>query len=371
VARGFPKLPDFTPHALPTERARLLAVGPMPARVMIISDAWLPQVNGVVRTLATISDELRRLGHTVEVVGPDRFRTLPLPTYPDIRIALLPKRRLGKLIEAFVPDALHIATEGPLGQAARAWAVKRGCAFTTAFHTRFPEYLHARIGVPPEWMYAWMRRFHTAGQGTMVATASLRDDLEARGFTHLRTWSRGVDLAQFRTELRDGGDPELDDLPRPLFLHVGRVAVEKNIRAFLDLDLPGSKAVVGGGPQLAELQRDYPAVRFTGPRHGEALARAYAQGDVFVFPSLTDTFGLVILEALACGTPVAAYPVTGPKDVLANPAGQVGAVHQDLRTACLAALHANRADARAHAETFSWKACAETFLSHLVPLGGH
>ncbi len=318
-----------------------------------------------------MADELRALGHTIEVIGPDRFRTLPLPTYPDIRVCLFPTRRLSRLIEAFGPDALHIATEGPLGQAARAWALKRGCAFTTAFHTRFPEYVEARFGVPPAWMYGWMRRFHSSGQGTMVATVSLREELESRGFKRIRPWSRGVDLSQFRVELRDEPEPELDDLPRPLFIYVGRVAVEKNIRAFLDLDLPGSKAVVGGGPQLAELQRLYPMVRFTGARHGEALARAYAHGDVFVFPSLTDTFGLVILEALACGTPVAAYPVTGPKDVLANPIGHVGAVDQDLRTACLAALGADRAAARSHAERFSWRACAETFLSHLVPLGGH
>lgn len=346
-------------------------MGPLPARILLISDAWHPQVNGVVRTLATTARELSELGHTIEVVGPDRFHTLPLPTYPDIRLSLMPKRRLGKLIESFGPDALHIATEGPLGQAARAWSLRRGCAFTTAFHTRFPEYLHARIGLPPAWMYAWMRRFHTAGQGTMVATTSLREELAARGFTNMRMWSRGVDLDQFRTSLRDIPDPELDDLPRPLFLYVGRLAVEKNVRAFLDLDLPGSKAVVGDGPQFAELNRDYPGVRFTGARHGEPLARAYAHGDVFVFPSLTDTFGLVILEALACGTPVAAFPVTGPKDVLAEAAGVVGAVNTDLRRAALDALSANRAACRAHAERFSWRTCAETFLSHLVPLGGH
>ena len=358
------------------ERARLLAVGPLPARILIISDAWQPQVNGVVRTLATTAGELRALGHTVEVIGPDRFRTIPLPTYPDIRLSMFPRRKLGRLIEAFEPDALHIATEGPLGLSARAWALKRGCAFTTAFHTRFPEYLEARIGLPPHWMYRWLRWFHSAGQGVMVATASLRAELDERGFKRIRTWSRGVDLDQFRTTLREMPDPELDDLPRPLFLYVGRVAVEKNIRAFLDLDLPGSKAVVGGGPQLEELKRDYPGVRFTGPRHGEPLARAYAHGDVFMFPSLTDTFGLVILEALACGTPVAAYPVTGPKDVLANPDGSgvaipVGAMHTDLRTAALGALNADRIACRAHAERFSWRACAETFLSHLVPLGGH
>lgn len=349
-------------------------MGPLPARILIISDAWQPQVNGVVRTLATTKVELEAMGHTVEVVGPDRFHTIPLPTYPDIRISLFPRRKLSRIIEDFAPDALHIATEGPLGLSARAWALKRGCAFTTAFHTRFPEYLHARTRFPIAWAYAGIRRFHAAGQGMMVATQSLREELEARGFSNICTWSRGVDLSQFRVELRDTPDPELSDLPRPLFLYVGRVAVEKNIRAFLDLDLPGSKAVVGGGPQLEELRAAYPGVRFTGPRHGEELARAYAQGDVFMFPSLTDTFGLVILEALACGTPVAAFPVTGPKDVLANPDGGpilAGAVDTDLRQAALAALHADRAACRAHAELFSWRACAEIFLSHLLPLGGH
>ena len=208
----------------------------------------------------------------------------------------------------------------------------------------------------------------------MVATKSLSEELAGRGFNHLRTWSRGVDLAQFRMELRDQPDPELDDLPRPLFIYVGRIAVEKNIRAFLDLDLPGSKAVVGDGPQLDELKRAYPGVRFTGARHGEPLARAYAHGDVFMFPSLTDTFGLVLLEALACGTPVAAFPVTGPKDVLINADGtpaSVGAMNTDLRAAALQALSADRAACRTHAERFSWRACAEMFLSHLVPLGGH
>jgi len=369
----WPKLSDISARAADSAeiRARLLTVGPVPARIMIISDAWLPQVNGVVRTLATIAGELRALGHIVEVVGPDRFRTLPLPTYPDIRISLFPRRKLSRIIEDFGPDALHIATEGPLGQSARVWAVKRGCAFTTAFHTRFPEYVHARTGIPPAWIYGWMRRFHGSGQGMMVATSSLRDELAARGFTRIRHWSRGVDLSQFRVELRDAPDAELDGLARPLFLYVGRVAVEKNIRAFLDLALPGAKAVVGGGPQLAELRRDYPDVCFTGQRDGVALARAYAHGDVFVFPSLTDTFGLVILEALACGTPVAAYPVTGPKDVLAEPAGHVGSAQDDLRAACLEALNADREACRVHAEKFSWRACAETFLSHLVPLGGH
>lgn len=327
-----------------------------------MSDAWLPQVNGVVRTLSTVAAELTAMGHTVEVIGPDRFRTLPCPTYPDIRLSLLPRRKLVRLIEAFAPDALHISTEGPLGMAARGWARRRRKPFTSAFHTRFPEYVHARIGLPTRPLYAWLRRFHGAGVGTMVATASLREDLIARGFRHVRAWSRGVDLELFKPEPR-----EMWDLPRPVFLYVGRVSVEKNIRAFLDLDLPGSKVVVGGGPQAASLRRAYPAVHFTGPRHGEALARAYAGADVFVFPSRTDTFGLVILEALACGTPVAAYPVTGPLDVLADAEGLIGALDEDLRAAAFLALRADRAACRLHAERYGWRASAEAFLSHLMP----
>ena len=352
---------------LSAERARLLAVGPLPARILIVSDAWLPQVNGVVRTLATVAAQLAGMGHTVEVIGPDRFRTVPLPTYPDIRLAVLPRRRLGRMIEALAPDALHIATEGPLGLAARAWATRRGCAFTTAFHTRFPEYVQARTGLPAAVLYPVFRRFHQAGQGVMVATASLRAELQRRGFARLRPWTRGVDLDLFNALDRD----PYQGLARPVFATVGRVAVEKNIRAFLSLDLPGSKVVVGGGPQLAQLQRAFPDATFTGPRYGAALSRSYAGADVFVFPSLTDTFGLVILEALACGTPVAAFPVTGPKDVLAAAPAQVGALNADLRAACLQALGAERAACRAYAERFSWRVCAEMFLSHLVPLGGH
>jgi glycosyltransferase involved in cell wall biosynthesis len=330
---------------------------------MIVTDAWRPQVNGVVRTLTTVTDELRAMGHAVEVIGPDRFRTIPCPTYPDIALSLLPQRKLARLIRDFAPDALHVATEGPLGMAARGWARRRGYNFTTAFHTRFAEYIHARTRMPVRPIYAWMRDFHGAGSGTMVATQSLCEELSARGFRNIRAWSRGVDLQLFKPAPREAWD-----LPRPVFAYVGRVAVEKNIGAFLNLDLPGSKVVVGGGPQLASLQRDYPNVHFTGPRYGEALARAYAGCDVFVFPSLTDTFGLVILESLACGTPVAAYPVTGPKDVLANADGCIGAVDADLRQAALAALNADRAACRRHAERYSWRACAEMFLSYLVPM---
>jgi glycosyltransferase involved in cell wall biosynthesis len=334
-----------------------------PRRILIVTDAWAPQVNGVVRTLMTVTEELRGLGHVVEVIGPDRFHTVPCPTYPEIRLSVLPGRSLVGMIEAFNPDALHIATEGPLGMAGRRWAMRTGAAFTTSFHTRFAEYIRARTGIPVGPIYAWMRRFHGAGRGTMVATLSLRDELAARGFRNIRTWSRGVDLALFKPAPREEWG-----VPGPIFLHVGRVAVEKNIGAFLKLELPGSKVVVGGGPQLAALQRQYPNVLFTGPRYGAELARAYAGGDVFVFPSLTDTFGLVILEALACGTPVAAFPVTGPKDVLAGAVGMVGAVNADLRAAALAALGADRAACRAHAERYSWRACAEMFLGNLVPM---
>ena len=340
-------------------------------RILIVSDAWLPQVNGVVRTLSTVARELRAMGHVVDVIGPDRFRTVPCPTYPDISLSILPARRLVRMINAFRPDALHIATEGPLGLAARRWAKRTGFRFTTAFHTRFPEYVQARIGLPVRPLYAWLRRFHGAAAGTMVATESLRHELAGRGFRNIRSWSRGVDLDLFKPGDPEGLPRQDWGLPRPIFLYVGRVAIEKNIRAFLDLDLPGSKVVVGGGPQLAALKRGYPQVHFHGPLHGEALARAYSGGDVFMFPSLTDTFGLVILEALACGTPVAAFPVTGPKDVLLAADGEVGSVDFDLRRAALAALEGNRAACRRHAERYSWQACAETFLSHLVPINGN
>jgi glycosyltransferase involved in cell wall biosynthesis len=268
------------------------------------------------------------------------------------------------MIEAFAPDTLHVATEGPLGIAASHWARRHGLQYTTSFHTRFPEYIEARIGLPPALVYPWLRRFHAAGSGTMVATESLRGDLAARRFTNLRAWTRGVDLDLFRP-----APAERWELRRPIFLYVGRIAVEKNMSAFLDLDLPGSKVVVGEGPQLPGLRRKYPAVLFTGARYGEDLARAYAGADALVFPSLTDTFGLVLLEALACGTPIAAFPVTGPKDVLAGTDGRVGVIDADLRQAALQALHAERTACRAYAERFNWGACAEGFLANLVLLG--
>ncbi len=354
MAKRYPNLPDV---GLP-------GPGFVPQRILIISDAWTPQVNGVVRTLTTVSAELRAMGHIVEVIGPDRFRTVPCPTYPDIRLSILPRRALTRMIDAFGPDALHISTEGPLGMAARAIARKRRWPFTTAFHTRFAEYLHARTRIPLTLSYAWLRWFHGAGSGIMVATESLRQELAGRGFRNIRAWSRGVDLDLFQPQPREDWP-----YPRPVFAYVGRVAVEKNIGAFLELDLPGSKVVVGDGPSRPSLQRRFPDVHFAGMRHGAALASAFAGADVFVFPSVTDTFGLVLLESLACGTPVAAFPVTGPRDVLADGGPGVGATNTDLRAAALQALETGDREAcRRYADRFSWRACAEAFLHNLVPI---
>lgn len=333
------------------------------SRILIISDAWEPQVNGVVRTLRSIASEMQAMGKTVEIIGPNQFKTMPLPSYPEIRLALFPRRKLAKLIEAFQPDALHIATEGPLGLAARAYAKRKNLHFTTAFHTRFAEYLEARTKLPARLTYRWLRRFHAAGSGIMVATTSLQTELAQRGFTNLRTWSRGVDLDAFQPS-----HAESWRLPRPIFVYVGRVAVEKNLPAFLALDLPGSKLVVGDGPQRKALEKEFPDVYFAGARHGASLASAYAGSDVFVFPSKTDTFGLVVLEALASGLPVAAYPVTGPKDILEGAPVPVGALDTDLKTACLKALDIDRSQCRVYAEQFSWQACAARFIENLVPV---
>jgi glycosyltransferase involved in cell wall biosynthesis len=330
-------------------------------RILIVTDAWYPQVNGVVRTLATTRAELEKLGHTVDVIGPDRFRTFPMPTYPEIRLALRPGGRLKGMIDGIRPDAIHIATEGPLGFAARRYCLQRGIPFTTAYHTRFPEYVRDRAPVPLALMYAIVRRFHAPAHSVMVATPSIESDLKDRGFHNIRRWSRGVD-----TDLFHPRDKSWLELPRPVFLYVGRVAVEKNIEAFLKLDLPGSKLVVGDGPQRADLAARYPQVHFAGARHGEELARYYAAGDVFVFPSRTDTFGLVLLEALASGLPVAAYPVPGPLDVVGG--SDVGVLDEDLGKAALAALHIPPDRCRDYALTFSWRASAEQFLANLRPL---
>ena len=331
-------------------------------RILIVSDAWFPQVNGVVRTLSVVADKLAAMGDTVEVIGPDRFRNLPMPGYAEIRLAIAPKRRLAQLVADFAPEIIHIATEGPLGWAMRGLCRRNKWPFTTAFHTRFPEYLEARTRIPADWSWRMMRRFHEAGDGTFAATASLRQELAKRGFTKIRAWTRGVDLERFNPASRD----EWPGLPRPVFLYAGRVAIEKNIEAFLTLDLAGSKVVVGDGPALPALRQKFPDVTFTGYRENGALARSYAGADVFVFPSRTDTFGLVLLEALAAGTPVAAFPVTGPIDVITDE--RVGALDEDLRTACLKALDCDRSMARRHAEAWSWDACVAQFRAALVPI---
>lgn len=334
---------------------------PPPMRVLMVSDAWHPQVNGVVRTLATVAEELERAGDVVAVIGPDRFATIPMPSYPEIRLALFPGAPLARMVDEFAPEAVHIATEGPLGWAMRGICLKRGWPFTTSFHTKFPDYLHARTRLPPRFAWAMLRRFHEAGQGTFAATASLRAELAEQGFTKIVAWTRGVDLDLFRPA--PDRESLWPDLPRPVFLYAGRVAVEKNIEAFLALDLPGSKVVVGDGPQRAALQRRFPAAHFAGWRQGQGLADAYAGADVMVFPSRTDTFGLVLLESMACGTPVAAYPVTGPRDIVVPGTGALG---EDLREAALAALGGDRAACRAHAETYSWESCAASFRRRLV-----
>ncbi len=330
-------------------------------RILIVTDAWRPQVNGVVRTLTETCRELTGFGHQVDMITPQDFKTLPCPTYPDIRLSLFPYRKVADTIRTLAPDAIHIATEGPLGLAARRYCLRNKLLFTTAYHTRFPEYIHARVRLPLSVSYAWMRHFHGAAAAVMAPTQSIVDDLASRGFDNVVLWSRGVD-----TELFTPGDRDrLDESRSPRFVYIGRVAVEKNIEAFLKLDLPGSKWVVGDGPQLAKLKAAYPDVYFAGIFPQPELARFYRAADVFVFPSLTDTFGLVLLEAMACGTPVAAYPVAGPLDVVGD--SGAGVLDSDLAKACLSALSLDRAHVRKVAESFSWTAAARQFEKHLHP----
>jgi len=329
-------------------------------RILIGTDAWLPQVNGVVRTLASLSAELRRMGHEVDLVTPADFRTLACPTYPEIRLAMARPGTIADRIQRFDPEIVHVATEGPIGLAMRSVCRARGIPFTTSFHTRFPEYVRSRIPVPVALSYALLRRFHAAGSACLVTTETVRADLARRGFPRLATWTRGVDPAQFRPV-----SPVPLDLPRPVFMTVARLAPEKNIETFLRLDLPGSKLVVGDGPSFGALRRRYPAVHFAGRRTGDDLAAHYAAGDVFVFPSRTDTFGIVLVEALACGLPFAAFPEPGPLEVLG--ASEAGVVSQDLRSAALAALAIPRDTALRRAGDFTWRACAETFLAVAVP----
>jgi glycosyltransferase involved in cell wall biosynthesis len=330
-------------------------------RILIATDAWHPQVNGVVRTLTSLARSASALGADIDFLTPEGFPSLSVPTYPGLRVALPNRRQIAARIEAAAPDAIHIATEGPIGWSVRAYCRRRKLAFTTSYTTRFPEYIAVRTGIPAALSYAVLRHFHASAAVTMVATASLRQELAARGFKRIGTWTRGVDTELFRPDVV----AELD-LPRPIFMTVGRVAVEKNLDAFLALDLPGSKVVVGNGPQKAELERRYPEVKFLGEKTGQDLTSLMAAADVFVFPSLTDTFGVVQLEALACGTPVAAFPVTGPLDVIAD--HPVGALDKDLKSACIRALGLSRQACRQFALENSWENSARQFIGNLAAL---
>ncbi len=330
-------------------------------RLLLATDAWVPQVNGVVKTLGFLTDELRQRGVEICVISPSDFPTLPLPTYHEIRLAWPRPSVIRKTMAQFSPDHVHIATEGPIG-----WAVSHAClqgghAFTTSYHTRFPEYILARAPIPLDMSYAILRSFHNAGHGVMVATQSIENELAARGFNNLMRWGRGVDLARFRP---DADTSCLPQWPRPVFLTVGRLAPEKNLDAFLSLDLPGTKVVIGDGPLSGILRERYRQAVFLGPRHHADLPAFYAHADAFVFPSLTDTFGLVLIEALACGLPVAAFPVPGPRDVIG--ASGAGVLSRDLRSAALGALRINRGDCRQHALGFTWKASADQFLANVT-----
>jgi glycosyltransferase involved in cell wall biosynthesis len=334
-------------------------------RILIVTDAWTPQVNGVVRTLLATANELTALGHEVRFATPENQTTIPLPTYPEIRLALYPRAALNQEIESFSPQAIHIATEGTMGLSARRICMERSLPFTTSFHTRFPEYIHARFPFVPESMvFGALKSFHAGAAATMVSTLRLKSELESHAFTNLVLWSRGVDTARFKPGARDRFKKIGLELPRPIFLTVGRVAVEKNVEAFLALDLPGSKVVIGEGPQRQELATRYPQAHFLGARGGEELAELYRASDVFVFPSRTDTFGLVLLEALASGVPVAAYPVAGPLDVVGE--APIAALDENLRAACLATLDIPRALARDFALSRSWQASSEQFFSNLA-----
>jgi len=330
-------------------------------KIAIVSDAWTPQVNGVVTTLLDLSQRLWAAGHRITVIEPSAFRRVRCPGYPEIELAWRPGAEVARRLENDRPEAIHIATEGPLGFAARAYCMQRRLPFTTAFHSRFPEFLTAAIGVPARWGYVAMRRFHAPSSGVLVPSAGSAEILERHGFSNLRRWSHGIDLELFRPT-----PGAVLYLPRPVFLFVGRVSPEKNLEAFLRLDLPGSKLVCGGGPMLERYRRAYPQVHFRGSTPRAELVAIYGAADAFVYPSRTDTFGLVMLEALACGTPVAAYPVAGPLDVVGASDG--GVLDRDLRRAALAALDVPRERARARALEFDWNAVSRQFLAYLQPI---
>lgn len=329
-------------------------------RIIIITDAWYPQVNGVVRTIERTVEALEQRGHECLVIGPDRFNSIPAPSYPEIRLALSPYRRLKQILTSLprAPTKMHIATEGPLGWAARKYCLKHNISFNSAYHTKFPEYLAARAPVPMAWTYALIRRFHKPSSNVMVATETLFRMLEKRKFEKLKIWTRGVDTDLFKPR-----DPLPLGLPKPIAVYVGRVAVEKNIEAFLNAEFSGSKLIVGDGPALTDLKQRYPEACFVGSKVGEELARHFASGDVFAFPSLTDTFGLVMLEALACGVPVAAFPVTGPLDILKD--SKVAILGDDLSQSLQQALTLDRAACRQFALGYSWEAATDQFEENL------
>ena len=340
-------------------------------KIALVTDAWQPQVNGVVTTLVELVRELEGAGHRVEVIHPGLFRTRPCPGYEGIDLAIAPAKELALRLDVFQPDAIHLATEGPLGWAGRRYCLKRKLAFTTAFHTRFPEILHAALRIPLSWGYALLRHFHRPSSGVMVPTQGVLEMLQRRGFRNLKPWTHGVDTALFQFHAQPRNDAPHGSLCRPVALYVGRVSYEKNIDAFLSLDLPGSKVVCGVGPVLESLKQRYPQVHWLGLLPRDELSRVYAAADLFVFPSRSETFGLVMAEAMACGTPVAAFPVDGPLEVLGRPGlegeGRLGgALHEDLRQACYQALAVPREHARLRALDFSWARAGELFAGHLV-----
>jgi glycosyltransferase involved in cell wall biosynthesis len=327
-------------------------------KIIIATDAWKPQINGVVTTLEKTGEELTALGNDVKYITPEGFETFPCPSYPSIRLAIRPKNKVASILDEFAPDVIHIATEGPIGQAVRAYCVKNNLQFTSSYHTQFPEYVRLRAPIPVSWTYAFLRRFHNKAKRTMVPTASQQQRLLENKFSNVVVWSRGVDTTLFHPR-----DKNFIKATRPISMYMGRVAVEKNIEAFLDLELPGTKFIIGDGPDLEALKKKYPVVMFTGFKQGEELARYLAAADVFVFPSLTDTFGLVMLEAMASGVPVAAFPVTGPIDVIIQ--GETGIFDNDLKKAVLKALELKPDDCVAYARNNSWRNCAETFFNYL------
>ena len=329
-------------------------------KIAIVTDAWRPQINGVVTTLDKTATALERMGNQLQLISPEGFKTFPCPTYPSIRLVMNPVSRVRAALDNYAPDAIHIATEGPLGWSARHYCHTHRLNYTTSYHTRMAEYIRMRAPIPLAWSYGALRYFHSRAVRTMVPTESQRQRLLQRGFRNLVIWSRGVDTVLFRP-----GDKSFLNAPRPISMYMGRVAVEKNIEAFLDLNLPGTKYVVGDGPDLEMLRRRYPDVRFTGFKHGAELVSHLAAADVFVFPSRTDTFGLVLLEAMACGVPVAAYPVTGPIDII-NP-GVTGAMNENLEAAVLDALKLNGEHCRSYAAERSWASASIQFLNHLTP----